>query len=98
MSGQQQPSSATTKEFDYILESIVGGSGRWQWQKVLLLIPGWIATGGAGSLLIQMFSAYTPPHRCYVDGCDDQMELQEFKTEFLNFTVPKDDGGSNFLQ
>ena len=55
-------------DFDYILDGIVGGGGWWQWKKCLLLIPQYLTNGLP--LLLHMFTAYTPPHRCYVDGCD----------------------------
>ena len=50
-------------DLDYILEDVVGGGGRWQWRKWLFLVPTYLAMG-APALLMQMFSAYTPPHRC----------------------------------
>ena len=56
-------------DFDYILDEIVGGGGWWQWKKCLLLIPSYL-TNGVLPLLLHLFTAYTPPHRCFVDGCD----------------------------
>ncbi len=55
-------------DFDYILDEIVGGGGWWQWKKCLLLIPQYLTNGLP--LLLHMFTAYTPKHRCYVEGCD----------------------------
>ncbi len=87
---------AEEKDFDYILDNIVGGGGRWQWTVWCYLIPGFI-TMGAPALLLHMFSAYTPRHRCLIEGCEEPT-TEDFHASFLNFSVPKDDEGSNFLQ
>ena len=62
-------SSSAPKDLDYILDDLVGGGGRWQWTKMLFLIPVYVAMGTP--LLLHMFTAYTPDHRCFVPGCDD---------------------------
>jgi len=58
------------EDFDAVLEDIVGGSGPWQWSKVFLMVPLFVTAGVP--LLLHMFTAYTPKHRCKIDGCDDE--------------------------
>ncbi len=58
------------RDFDYILEHIVGGGGWWQWTRCLLLIPQYLTNGLP--LLLHTFTAYTPQHRCFVPGCDNE--------------------------
>ncbi len=55
-------------DIDSILDDIVGGGGRWQWTKLLLLVPQNFTNGLP--LLLHMFTAYSPEHRCFVEGCD----------------------------
>ena len=57
-------------DFDTILD-LVGGGGKWQWRKLFWLAPAHIAYGIP--LLLHLFTAYAPSHRCYVQGCDSAL-------------------------
>lgn len=83
------------KDFETILEDYVGGGGWWQWKKLIWLFPVHVACGIP--LLLHMFAAYTPPHRCFVDGCDVP-DQPVFHGDFLNFTTPTDHASSTFLR
>ena len=59
------------RDIDYVLTDIVGGGGRWQWFMVFAM---WPITFAAGyPILIHMFTAYEPRHRCYIPGCDPEI-------------------------
>ncbi|XP_059089923.1 organic cation transporter protein-like isoform X2 [Tigriopus californicus] len=59
------------------------------------LTPQYLA--GGLPLLLHLFTAYTPPHRCFIEGCDIGTDLQ-FDTSFLAFSIPSDDSSSTFLR
>lgn len=94
------------KDLDYILDHLVGGGGRWQWTKMVFLIPVYVAMGLP--LLLHMFTAYTPEFRCLVPACDGVSNgnsslssgpAESFGTEaFLEFALPKDNDEGNFLK
>ena len=39
-----------------------------------------------------------PTCRCFVEGCDDEDGEGNFTQPFLEFSVPRDHGGSKFLR
>lgn len=82
-------------DLDYILDEIVGGGGLWQWKKAMWLTPQYLA--GGLPLLLHLFTAYTPPHRCYIEGCDFGTN-HPFNSSFLSFSVPTDGSSSTFLR
>ncbi len=67
--GDEGGGGVVDRDFDYILDEIVGGGGWWQWKKCLLFVPSYLTVGNL-PLLLHLFTAYTPPHRCLVEGCD----------------------------
>jgi hypothetical protein len=75
-------------DIDYILENIVGGGGRWQWAIVGLLYPIGVASGFP--LLIHMFAAFAPRHRCFIPGCDDNSTFNDIDTIYKKFALPTD--------
>eukprot|EP00095_Tigriopus_kingsejongensis_P007773 maker-scaffold154_size301342-snap-gene-2.22 protein:Tk07773 transcript:maker-scaffold154_size301342-snap-gene-2.22-mRNA-1 annotation:"hypothetical protein BRAFLDRAFT_225757" len=81
-------------DLDYILDEIVGGGGLWQWKKAMWLMPQYMA--GGLPLLLHIFTAYTPPHRCFIEGCDSD-EGSAFQRDFLNFTIPMESVPKSFL-
>ncbi len=87
---------SATKDLDYILETMVGGGGRWQWRKALWLVPQYAANGIP--LMLHMFTAYSPRHRCFVDACDDKNGSNNIDAPFVSFAIPKDHASSNFLK
>jgi hypothetical protein len=86
------------KDFDTILEDYVGGGGKWQWMTLLWLSP--IHVACTIPLLLHLFSAYTPGHRCFVENCDnlESSESLTFNAQFLNFTTPNDHASNTFLR
>jgi hypothetical protein len=96
---EEEPSNLRgKKDFDTILEDYVGGGGKWQWIKLLWLSPVHVACGIP--LLLHMFSAYTPHHRCFVENCDilESTTGESINAAFLNFTTPMDHASSTFLR
>ena len=81
-------------DFDTILD-LVGGGGKWQWRKLFWLAPAHIAYGIP--LLLHLFTAYAPSHRCYVQNCDSALN-PDFHAGFLNFSTPTDHASSTFLR
>ena len=81
-------------DFDTILD-LVGGGGKWQWRKLFWLAPAHIAYGIP--LLLHLFTAYAPSHRCYVQNCDSALN-PDFHAGFLNFSTPTDHTSSTFLR
>ena len=80
------------RDLDYIMDEITGGGGWWQWKKALWLIPQYISSGLP--LLLHMFAAYTPPHRCFVPGCDDPVDPRFRDPGFdLGVALPPSGGG-----
>ena len=51
----------TTQNLDFVLENLVGGSGLYQWRTYMFMFPFELVSGV--TLLLHLFSAYTPPHR-----------------------------------
>ena len=45
---------------DFILETHVGGGGRWQWKQFLLLLA---VNAAEAPFMLHLYSAYTPSHR-----------------------------------
>ena len=82
-------------DFDTILENYVGGGGKWQWRKLFWLAPAHIAY--SIPILLHLFTAYAPSHRCFVQGCDSELN-PDFHASFLNFSTPTDHASSTFLR
>ena len=88
-----------TKDFDYILDKHVGGGGWWQWKRVIILSTLNVALGVP--TLMHVFTAFAPPHRCLIDGCDDPsfpVFALPGNQSFLANAIPRDDGASTFLK
>ncbi len=82
------------KDIDYIFEKIVGGGGKWQWKLTLLWFPvSWI---GGYPLFLDVYAAYTPPHRCFVPGCDSS--ASSFNATYLDFALPMEHATSEILR
>ena len=62
---------------------------------MLYLIPAHVAL--SIPLLLHIFTAYPPSHRCYIKGCDDNVTTSLYP-HFLNFTTPRDHNTSTFLR
>ena len=68
----------TSKDIDYLLKNIIGGGGWGQWLILIAQYPIGVASGLP--LLIQMFAAYEPRHRCFVPNCDGNGFLNNTNT------------------
>ena len=53
---------------DHILSDYVGGCGRYQLFNTLLMT--WVYQTSAVTLLLHVFTAYEPPHRCLIPECE----------------------------
>ena len=84
--------------FDKILTEYVGGHGLYQLKTTLLLSPVYNMSGMI--ILLVVFSAYVPDHRCQVQLCDHQAQDQNgsiFDPKWLQFAIPQKNMTSNFL-
>lgn len=59
---------AEDANLDHILDQYVGGCGKYQFVKTLLLALCYYMS--LGILFITVFTAYAPDHRCKISGCD----------------------------
>ena len=80
--------------FDEILEQVVGGAGRWQWCTLITTLPMMMA--GPVPLLLHLFTAYTPAHRCMVPACENP-DNTSINQPWLDIAIPKDYDDDNFL-
>ena len=72
------------KDIDFILDNYVGGGGKWQWKILLIMFPvTWIS---GYPLFLDVYAAYTPVHRCYVDQCDSNTSA--YNEDWLNIALP----------
>ena len=58
------------RSIDHILDRIVGGGGWGQW---IIVIASYPVIYCSMSLLMHMFTAFEPRHRCFVPICDRKM-------------------------
>ena len=54
---------------DKILNDYVGGAGKYQLFNTIIMA--WVYYAGLYALFVTNFAAYEPPHRCWVDQCDE---------------------------
>ena len=74
---------------DKILNDYVGGAGKYQLFNTIIMA--WVYYAGLYALFVTNFAAYEPPHRCWVDQCDElefanQSTVGNFSF-FLNFQL-----------
>ena len=78
---------ASKEDIDFIFKNIVGGGGLWQW----LFVVGFsfpIQLASTVPLLIHLFAAYEPKHRCYISGCDPNDKYWSSNDSYLKFAIP----------
>ena len=78
---------ASKEDIDFIFKNIVGGGGLWQW----LFVVGFsfpIQLASTVPLLIHLFAAYEPKHRCYISGCDPNDKYWSSNDSYLEFAIP----------
>ena len=83
-------------DIDFILSNIVGGGGRWQWVIVFAM---WPITFAAGyPLLLHMFTAFAPRHRCFIPGCDKSNDtINDLDASYQSFALPKEYSSSEIF-
>jgi len=81
-------------DLDKLLVERLGEFGRYQ--KLIYFLICLPAALTAGVTLSSVFTEFSPPHRCYVPGCDDPQDPRyddAFYLSFYNFTVPSNRSG-----
>ena len=84
------------KDIDYILEQYVGEGGFGQWFIVLALFPVGFCSGFP--LLIHMFAAHEPRHRCYVPQCDTDPDTDDFLPAWISWAIPDNSNMKEMLK
>ena len=76
-------------DLDKLLTERLGEFGRYQ--KIIYFLICLPAALTAGVTLSSVFTEFSPPHRCYIPGCDDLQSPRyddAYFFSFYNFTVP----------
>ena len=76
---------ADTGSLDQILNNFVGGHGKYQ--ILVTLATSIIYNFANGILLIHIFTAYAPPHRCRVPQCEATNTTKVFFSSFNTLPV-----------
>ena len=85
----QEDSPLVNLDLDKLLTERLGEFGRYQ--KVIYFLICLPAALTAGVTLSSVFTEFSPPHRCYIPGCDDLQSPRyddAYYFSFYNFTVP----------
>ena len=86
-----------TNDIDFLLENYIGGGGWGQWLILICQYPIGMASGLP--ILIQMFAAFEPRHRCFVPTCDDSETTKNIaEAEFVQHAFPKEYGSSEMFR
>lgn len=81
------------RSIDHILDKIVGGGGWGQW---IIVIASYPVIYCSMSLLMHMFTAFEPRHRCFVPICDnDSSKIQE---PWVHFAIPSNQDSKEMLK
>ena len=84
---------------DTTLNEYVGGAGLYQWLSTLAMML--VKYGSIIPLLLTVFTAYEPSHRCYVPGCESlngsKVTNNIFNHSWLELALPPEKSSSNFL-
>ena len=81
------------RSIDHILDKIVGGGGWGQW---IIVIASYPVIYCSMSLLMHMFTAFEPRHRCLVPLCDNgTSKVQE---PWLQFAIPSNQVSNEMLK
>ena len=83
-------------DIDSILENIVGTGGWEQWMILMFTFP--IVMSSELPILIQMFAAYEPRHRCFVQNCDNSIETNTIQTDFIQYALPIEYGSNEIFR
>ena len=74
------------KEFslDYILETYVGGGGKWQWKQLSFLVI--VISAAQVPFFLHLYSAYTPSHR-WGHSFNEQVKVVHLTKSAIKFEV-----------
>ena len=84
---------------DYLLEHVVGAGGWGQWLILICQFPIGMASGLP--ILIQMFAAFEPRHRCFIPNCDNEGTsniTNNIHETFVQHALPKEYGSSEIFR
>lgn len=85
--------------FDTILNEYVGGAGLYQWLCTLAMML--VKYGSIIPILLTVFTAYEPSHRCYIPECESlngsKVMNNIFKSAWLEFALPSEKSSNNYL-
>ena len=81
------------RSIDHILDKIVGGGGWGQW---IIVIASYPIIYCSMSLLMHMFTAFEPSHRCYIPACDN--ETSNVQALWLDFAIPTNHTSNEMLK
>ena len=84
---------------DTILNEYVGGAGLYQWLCTLAMML--VKYGSIIPILLTVFTAYEPSHRCYIPECESlngsKVMNNIFKSAWLEFALPSEKSSNNYL-
>ena len=84
---------------DTILNEYVGGAGLYQWLCTLAMML--VKYGSIIPILLTVFTAYEPSHRCYIPECESlngsKVINNIFKSAWLEFALPSEKSSNNYL-
>ena len=79
-------SAGISHDIDYVLEKIVGSGGWGQWIVMLACYPIGLCSGYP--LLLHMFAAFEPSHRCFIPQCDNYNSTTQFDAQWVADILP----------
>ena len=87
------------ESFDTILNVYVGGAGLYQWLCTLAMML--VKYGSIIPILLTVFTAYEPSHRCYVPQCESLngsiVTNDIFQSAWLENALPREKSSNNYL-
>ncbi len=78
--------------FDHVLDQFVGATGPWQWRQFVFVLV--LNVCSSLPLMLHVFSAYTPEHRCQVPLCERGI----FNETWTEFAIPENINKESFLK
>ena len=92
--GKKGNKGEETNDIDYLLETIVGDGGWGQWLILICTFPIGMVSGLP--ILIQMFAAFEPRHRCFVQKCEKDSKI--FNSSVVEYALPTKYGSSEIFR
>ena len=82
--------------FDHVLDHFVGAAGPWQWGQFAFILLFNLVNDLP--LMIHIFSAFTPEHRCRVDICEGDQRPDQIHQDWTSFAIPPNMAKESFLK